>query len=161
MHRGTRAIVILLVAGCSGGGTTAPAGSSGGLADGAEVMTPLEIPTGSTMTIPAGAKIVAAPGVIITVRGVLSIASASAHARIATTAPHPDQAHAWGGIVVESGGRLEADGLDLAGATTALTVNEGSLGARYDDGTITDANVPFQIAAGERLDTKHAAVVNA
>jgi hypothetical protein len=139
----------------------APAGSPGGLADGTEVMTPLEIPAGSTMTIPAGAKIVAAPGVVITVRGVLSIASAAAHARIATTAPHPDQAHAWGGIVVESGGRLEADGLDLAGATTALTVNAGSLGARYDDGTITDASVPFQIAAGARLDTKHAAVVNA
>lgn len=131
------------------------------LADGTEVMTSLEIPAGSTMTIPAGAKIVAAPEVVITVRGVLSIASAPVHARIATAAPHPDQAHAWAGIVVESGGRLDADGLDLAGATTALTVNAGSLGARYDDGTITDASVPFQIAAGARLDTKHAAVVNA
>jgi hypothetical protein len=160
MQRSTPAIVILLVAGCSGG-SMAPAGSSGGLADGAEVMTSLEIPTGSTIAVPAGAKIVAAPGVVITVRGVLSIASAPAHALIATASPHPDQAHAWGGIVVESGGRLEADGLDLAGATTALTVNAGSLGARYDDGTITDAQVPFQIAAGARLDTKHAAVVNA
>ncbi|HEY2732078.1 MAG TPA: hypothetical protein VGK52_19180 [Polyangia bacterium] len=139
----------------------APVGNPGALADGAEVMTSLEIPAGSTITIPAGAKIVAGPSVVITVRGVLSIASAAAHARIATTAAHPDQAHAWGGIVVESGGRLDADGLDLAGATTALAVNAGSLGARYDEGTITDANVPFQIAAGARLDTKHAAVVNA
>ena len=160
MRRSTCAVVILLVAGCSGS-ARAPAGNPAGLADGAEVTSSLEIPAGSTITIPAGAKIVAAPNVVITVRGVLSIASASAHARIATAAPHPDQAHAWGGIVVESGGRLDADGLDLAGAATALTVNAGSLGARYDDGTITDANVPFQIAAGARLDTKHAAVVNA
>jgi hypothetical protein len=91
----------------------------------------------------------------------LSIATPGVHARIATATPKPDQAHSWGGIVVESGGRLEADGLDLVGAATALTVNVGSLGARYDDGTITDAQVPFQIAAGARLDTAHAAVVNA
>jgi hypothetical protein len=121
----------------------------------------MEIPAGSTVTIPAGAKIVAAPGVVITVRGVLTIASAGTHARIATAAPHPDQDHSWGGIVVERGGRLEADGLDLAGATTALAVNAGSLGARYDNGTITDVQVPFEIAAGARLDTKHATVVNA
>ena len=126
-------------------------------------MAAFEIPAGSTVTIPAGANIVAAPGVVITVRGVLSISSASAgaHARIATAAPHPDQNHSWGGIVVASGGRLEADGLDLAGAIAALTINAGSLGARYDDGTITDAQIPFQIDAGARLDITHAAVVNA
>ncbi|MEA2698617.1 MAG: hypothetical protein QOI66_2888, partial [Myxococcales bacterium] len=160
-----RALLILLVAGCQGatttpGPTTTP-GSPDGLRDGAVVTVPLEIAAGSTMTIPAGAQIVAAPGIIITVRGVLTVASAGAHARIASAAPHPDQTHAWGGIVVESGGRLEADGLDLAGAATALTVNPGSLGARYDNGTITDAQQPFQVAAGARLDTQHATVVNA
>jgi hypothetical protein len=170
---GLPALLILFVAGCQGGAATMTAtptpgsppmpGSPDGLHDGAVVTVPLEIPAGAMMTIPAGAQIVAASGIIITVRGVLTVASAGVHghARIGTAAPHPDQSHAWGGIVVESGGRLEADGLDLAGAATALTVTMGSLGARYDDGTITDAQQPFQVAAGARLDTKHAAVVNA
>ena len=162
-------MAILLGAGCSGGGAAppgsaaAPPGSGVGLVDGATLTEPFEIPAGMTVTIPAGARIVAAPGVTITVRGVLTIDSASAktHARIATAAPAPDDMHAWGGISVESGGRLDADGLDLAGATTALWVKGGSLGARYDDGTITDAQVPFQIDKGARLDTTHAAVANA
>ncbi|HXI55403.1 MAG TPA: hypothetical protein VNO55_05060 [Polyangia bacterium] len=160
----------MLVAGCQGGATTTPGttttpGSPGALHDGAVVTVPLEIPAGSTMTIPAGAQIVAAPGIVITVRGALTVASAGGgahvHARIASAAPHPDQGQAWSGIVVEGGGRLDADGLDLAGAATALTVNMGSLGARFDNGTITDAQQPFQVAAGTRLDTKHATVVNA
>jgi hypothetical protein len=149
---------LAVLAGCSSGG-----GAMGGLSD--HLTASLEIPAGSTMTIPAGANIVAAPGVTITVRGVLTIAAgaagAQAHASIATAAPHPEKAAAWGGIVVESGGRLDADGLDLGGATAALTVNAGSLGARYDNGTITDAAIPFQIAKGGRLDTAHANVVNA
>ena len=145
----------------AGGGPMMTIDSGEQLGDGAQVTASLEIPVGSTVTIPPGAQITAAPGVVITVRGVLSIASPDVHARIATATPNPDQAHSWGGIVVESGGRLDADGLDLAGAATALTVNAGSLGARYDDGTITGAQVPFQIAAGTRLDTNHAAVVSA
>ncbi|HEX3851844.1 MAG TPA: hypothetical protein VHW01_12805, partial [Polyangiaceae bacterium] len=144
----------------AGGGTTI-ARDADQLGDGTQLTASLEIPAGSTVTIPAGASITAASGVVITVRGVLSIASPDVHARIATAMPNPDQAHSWGGIVVESGGSLEADGLDLTGAATALTVNAGSLGARYDDGTIADAQVPFQIAVGARLDTAHAAVVNA
>ena len=162
MRRRVCAPLISLLAGCSAGGAGAPAANTGGLGDGTTLAGAREIPAGATVEIPAGAQIVAAPGVVITVRGVLTSASgAGAHARIASAAPHPDFDHAWGGIVVESGGRLEADGLDLAGAAVALTVNAGSLGARYDDGTITDAAVPFQIAAGARLDSAHATVVNA
>src|SRR5450432_3308243 len=157
---------LAVLAGCSSGGgavmtmTMMMAPDAGGLGD--HLTASLEIPAGMTVTIPAGAKIVAGPGVVITVRGVLAVsAGAAAHASIATAAPHPEQAAAWGGIVVESGGRLDADGLDLAGAHAALTVNAGSLGARYDSGTITDPAVPFQIAKGGRLDTAHANVVNA
>ena len=110
-------VAAFLLMGCAGGATT-PAMKPDGLEDGATLAAPLEIPAGTTATIPSGAKIVAAPGVTITVRGVLTIASAGAHARIA--AAQPDGTHAWGGIVVESGGRLDADGLELAGAATAL-----------------------------------------
>ena len=158
MRGAVGAMAILLGTGCSGGGApTMPTGNAGGLTDGAALTASLEIPAGETITIPPGAKIVAAPGVTITVRGVLVVASASAHARIAAM----DAKQSWGGISVESGGRLDADGLDLVGATTALQVGGGSLGARYDDGTITDAMVPFQIDKGARLDTAHAAVVGA
>jgi hypothetical protein len=172
MRGGARAVVFVFIlglavlAGCSFGGVaTMMATDPGGLGDGDHLTAALVIPAGSTVTILAGAQIVAAPGVVITVRGVLAVsagaAGAAAHARIATAAPHPEQAAAWGGIVVESGGRLDADGLDIDGVLTALTVNAGSLGARYDHGTITDAAIPFQIAKGGRLDTAHANVVNA
>jgi hypothetical protein len=152
---------ILFVAGCSGGAMSMPNTPAGPLDDGTELAAPLEIPAGTTVTIPPGAKIVAAPGVTITVRGVLSIASAGKHARIGTVAPPKDMSHDWGGIVVESGGHLDADGLDLADAKQALWLKAGSLASRYDDGTITDAQVPFQIDTGARLDTAHAAVSNA
>jgi len=155
MRLGKSAGVFLLAAGCAGGAAPGP------LDDGATLSAPLEIPAGMTVTIPPGARLVAAPGVTITVRGVLVVASASRHARIGATTAMPDTSHAWGGLVVASGGRLDADGLDLAGAATALTLAEGSAGARYDDGTISDGGIPFQIHAGARLDTAHAAVVGA
>jgi hypothetical protein len=147
-------LVALLVCGCAGG-AAAPVEGASPFTDGAHLSAALEIPAGTTVTISAGAKIVAAPGVFITVRGVLAVASADAHARIAAAGSDP-----WGGIVVESGGRLDADGLDLGGATTALEIKAGSLGARYDHGTITGAQVPFQVDKGARLDTAHAAVAN-
>jgi hypothetical protein len=160
MRRAAIASVFWLGVGCSAG-ASAPAGGSPGLGDGDHLTASLEIPAGMTVTIAPGARIVAAPGVVLTVSGTLVVASATSHARIATAAPQPDATAAWGGIVVASGGRLDADGLDLGGATTALKIAAGSAGARYDDGTITDASVPFQIEAGARLDTTHAAVVNA
>jgi hypothetical protein len=154
------ASAILLVAGCAGGATSmmSPAAPTGGLDDGATLTAPLEIPAGTTATIPPGAKIVAAPGVTITVRGVLVVASAKTHARIGTAAPLTDSTQDWGGIVVESGGHLDADGLDLAGAAPALWLKSGSLPSRYDDGTIAGGQVPFQIDKGARLDTAHATV---
>jgi hypothetical protein len=156
---------ILLVAGCSGGASsmamTTPPADTGGLDDGATLTAPLEIPAGTTATIPPGAKIVAAPGVTITVRGVLVVASAKKHARIGTATPPTDSTQEWGGVVVESGGQLQADGLDLDGASQALWLKGGSLPSRYDEGTISDAQVPFQIDKGARLDTAHAAVAAA
>jgi hypothetical protein len=160
--RGAVAMGTLLVAGCSGAAApTMPAADTGGLDDGAQLTAPLEIPAGATATIPPGARIVAAPGVTITVRGVLVVASAQKHARIATAATPTDSTKDWGGIVVESGGHLDADGLDLADAAQALWLKGGSLPSRFDDGTISDGLQPFQIDKGARLDTAHAAVANA
>ncbi|HVX98094.1 MAG TPA: hypothetical protein VHK47_24485 [Polyangia bacterium] len=156
--RGRRgAVLISLLAGCSGGGPSAPPANTGGLDDGAHLTTALEIPAGTTATIPRGAKILADRGVTITVRGTLRVASAETHARVSAA----DLANPWAGIVVANGGQLDADGLDLVSPETALTVGAGSLGARYDHGTITSPAVPFRIEAGARLDTAYAAVVDA
>jgi hypothetical protein len=135
--------------------------AAGPLADGTQLMAPLEIPAGMTVTMPAGAHVIAAPGVTITVRGVLTIAGANKHAAIGTAAPPMGMDGTWGGIVVESGGHLDADGLDLAGAAQAVWLKAGSLPSRYDHGTISESQVPFQIDKSARLDTAHAAVTNA
>jgi hypothetical protein len=154
--------VILLVAGCSGGGGAgSPPANAGPLGDGAQLTASLDIPAGMTVTIPPGARITAAPGVTITVSGILSIAAATNHARIGMAAPPTDPTQDWGGIVIATGGQLDADGLDLADAATALEVQGDSMSSRYDDGTISDAQVPFKVDTGARLDTAHAAVTNA
>jgi hypothetical protein len=154
--------VILLVAGCSGaGGAGAPPVNAGPLGDGVQLAAALEIPAGMTVTIPPGARIAAAPGVTITVSGVLSIAAATNHARIGTSGTPTDATQDWGGIVVATGGQLDADGLDLSNAATALELQGGSLPSRYDDGTISDAQLAFKIDTGGRLDTAHAGVTNA
>src|SRR5258708_999872 len=90
---------VCLVAGCSDAATM-PAGGSQGFRDGDQLTASVEIAAGSTVTIAPGAKLAAAPDVVITVRGVLSVAGAQNHARIAPVGAAP-----WGGIVVESGGR--------------------------------------------------------
>lgn len=159
----------LVIVGCGAdGSSTPPVGSSGtpasssSLVDGAHLTESLVIPAGMTITIPAGAKIVADPTVTITVQGVLNVASATGtHAQIAATVPAPTQAQSWGGLVVDAGGDLEAQGLDLVGAAIALEVRGGAQDAHYDSGTISAPMQPFLIDAGGRLDTAHAAVTGA
>ena len=59
----------------------------------------------------------------------------------------PDATQAWGGIVVASGGRLDADGLDLAGATTALVDRRAAAWARA---TTTARSRDAQVAVPDR-----------
>jgi hypothetical protein len=87
----------------------------------------------------------------ITVQGTLTAGSASGtHAKLTGTS--------WTGIVVDKGGTLTLDGVDIAGAMTALQTNAGAVKAEYDDGTITAATAPFDVATGTTLGTKHATV---
>lgn len=148
-------VAALVAAGCGGGSTTADPNA---LTDGTHLTVPLEIPAGMTISIAPGARLTADPGVTITVRGTLKVASASGrHAVVA-----PAQAGMpWGGVTVESGGTLDAEGLDLEGTAKALQLKTGTAAARYDQGTITGAEVAFDIARGARLDTAHATVVGA
>jgi hypothetical protein len=150
--------------GACGGAAGSPAvtmpsdSDAGALADGTTLAQNLEIAEGTTTTIAPGAHVVVGKGVTITVRGTLKIASAAGpHARFAAAAE--DQA--WGGIVVENGGDLEADGLDLDGTATGIDVRAGAVAAHYDDGTISHVANPFMVERGGRLDTAHATVVDA
>jgi hypothetical protein len=143
-----RLAVVALLAGCGGG-----AGGAGGTtwSDGTTFTEAVEIPAGETVTIAPGAKVTVAAKVAITVRGTLKVASA--------TGAHAKLTGAWTGLVVEAGGTLAADGLDLDGAETALDVR--STTARWDHGVITNALFPIDVKRGARLDTDHGKVVAA
>jgi hypothetical protein len=157
----------VVTVGCSGGAAQTSANgaaandgatSSGGTtwSDGTAFSAAVEIAAGTTVTIAPGAHLTMAGKFPITVRGTLKVASAAGtHARIAAA----DAMGQWTGLVVENGGTLAADGLDLDGAQTALDVRAGAAGARYDDGTITNALSAFDIKRAGRLDTAHSHVV--
>ncbi|MDB4980738.1 MAG: hypothetical protein JWM82_1490 [Myxococcales bacterium] len=116
----------------------------------------VEIAAGTVVTIAPGAHLTVGAKVPITVRGTLKVASAAeAHARITAA----DANGQWTGIIVENGGTLAADGLDLDGAETAVDVRAGAAAARYDHGTITNALYAFTVARAGRLDSAHAKVV--
>jgi hypothetical protein len=166
LSRFAPSVACALVVGCGAGSSTGTssmggsAASSSSLVDGAHLTKSLVIPAGMTVTIPAGAQIVADPMVTITVQGVLNVASATGpHAQIAATAT--TNAALWGGLIIDAGGDLEAQGLDLVGAAVALEVRGGAQAAHYDSGTISASQQPFLIDAGGRLDTAHAAVTGA
>jgi hypothetical protein len=144
-----------LMAGCAGG-AAAPVDPNA-LADGTHLTDSLDVAAGSTISIAPGAHLVVDKDVTITIHGTLKVASAARHARIAPATT----GDTWVGLVVATGGTLDADGLDLDGVTKALHVMPGAAGARYDHGTISNVEVPFDVEAGGRLDTSHATVVAA
>jgi hypothetical protein len=109
---------------------------------------------GATVTIVSGAAISLASGVTIRVEGTLSGATATgAHASL--SGPPADT---WGGLFVANGGSLDLNGVDLVGADTAIHVAAGATMARYDNGSITGATVPFSVDVGGTLDTTGATV---
>jgi hypothetical protein len=158
------AAAVLAGAGCGGAVSSPPMKMSQAPADpstltaGTTLAEDLVIAEGTTTTIDRGAQLIAESGVTITVRGTLKIASAAGtHARISAAGA----GQTWTGLVVENGGDLEADGLDLDGAATAIDVRAGAAAAHFDDGTIMNVPVPFMVERGGRLDTSHATVVDA
>lgn len=127
-------------------------------ADGKQLSGPVEIASGVTVTIAPGAKITAATSATITIKGTLQAASAAgAHAKIAAATA----TGTWGGLVVASSGTLALDGVDLDNAASAIHVQAGNADAKYDRGTITAAQTPFEIDAGGKLATTRAAVLGA
>jgi hypothetical protein len=117
-----------------------------------------EIPPDEVATIDRGTEIAAGKDVTLTVRGRLVLAAGSGpHSRISPAVA----GDTWGGIIVASGGVVELRGLDLDGATTAVTVQTGATSALYEDGTITNVGSPFQVERSAALDVGHAKVVGA
>jgi hypothetical protein len=103
------------------------------------------------VTIAPGATITLGTGVSIAIAGTLTASSATGtHAKLTGTS--------WTGLVVNTGGTLTLDGVDITGASTALQTNAGASKAEYDDGTITGASSPFNVGTGSTLGTKHATV---
>ena len=124
--------------------------ASGTWADGEKLSGNIVIASGSTVTVAPGATIAIEAGTTITVAGALEGNSVSpTRAKVAGTA--------WTGIVVAPGGVLSLDGVDIAGASTALDVQRGAK-AEYDDGNIDGAAMPFDVEAGGALTTRSSTV---
>jgi hypothetical protein len=103
------------------------------------------------VTITPGATVTLGSGVSIAIAGTLTASSATGtHAKLTGAS--------WTGLVVNTGGTLSLDGVDITGASTALQTNTGATKAEYDDGTITGASQPFNVGTGSTLGMKHANV---
>ncbi len=111
-------------------------------ADGKTIDGAVTIAAGATVTIAPGATVTLADGAAITVKGKLVVASPATHAKLTGTN--------WTGIVVASGGTLEADGLDIVNAASALWTQAGNVDAKLTNGSIEGAT-PFKMEAGSKL----------
>ena len=141
----------------SGGGASSSSSSGAALPPGEvwgaskQLSGSVQIAAGDTVTIAPGATIAVAAGTTITVAGTLNASSATpTHAKL--------MGSGWKGVVVASGGTLALDGVDIAGASTALDVKSGATKAEYDDGNIDGATMPFNVEAGGALSTRGATV---
>jgi len=107
--------------------------------DGKSLTANVNIGAGAVVTIAPGATVTVAKGVAITVTGTLK-----------TTPTSKITGAGWTGIVIARGGTLEADGLTLEGADSALWPQAGNAKASFANGTIT-ARSPFKMEKGSTL----------
>jgi len=111
-------------------------------ADGKTIDSNITIRAGAVVEIEPGATINVADDVAITVEGTLRVASTDMHAKLTGTR--------WTGLVIASGGTLDADGLDIENASAALWTRTGNLDAKLTNGNIV-AQSPFKMEAGSKL----------
>jgi len=141
--------------GGSSSGSTVDAGPTSTIsadttwADGMKITGPTTIAAGVTVTIANGATITVSAGASITIEGTLTATNATKHAVLTGTG--------WPGLVIAAGGTLNANSLDISGATLALDVT-GT--AEYDAATIT-SSTPFKVEINGALTTKNATVTTA
>lgn len=111
-------------------------------ADGKKIDANITISAGATVTIAPGAVVTVATGVAITVKGKLTVAATTTHSKLTGTN--------WTGLVIGNGGTLEADGLDIENAASALWTQAGNVDAKLTNGNISAAT-PFKMEAGSKL----------
>ena len=107
--------------------------------DGKTIASNVNIASNATVSIAPGATITVAAGVAITVSGSLK-----------TTPSATLTGAGWTGIVIASGGTLDADGLTITGADSALWPQAGNMAASFKNGTITSKS-PFKMEPGSKL----------
>ncbi len=129
----------------SGATAPPPAGKSIGdetWSDGKTLDGNVTVAAGATVTIAPGATITVVNGAAITVKGKLTVASSATHAKLTGTT--------WTGLVIASGGTLDADGLDITNADSAIWTETGNADAKLSNGSI-DGATPFKMEAGSKL----------
>jgi hypothetical protein len=126
-----------------GGATTAPdpgtTVATETWANGKSIASNVNIGAGAIVTIAPGATVSVAKGVAITVTGTLK-----------TTPTSKITGAGWTGIVIARGATLEADGLTVEGADSALWPQTGNAKASFANGTII-ARTPFKMENGSTL----------
>jgi hypothetical protein len=108
-------------------------------ANGKNITSNVNVGAGAIVTIAPGATVTVASGVAITVTGTLK-----------TTPTSKITGNGWTGIVIAKGGTLEADGLTLEGADSALWPQTGNAKASFANGIITSRS-PFKMEKGSTL----------
>jgi hypothetical protein len=147
-------LVVGAVAACSSSGETTavsgPADARAGEVHGADVWKDGLVLTGSVtigadanVEIAPGATIACAPGATLFVSGVLRAKASASHAKITCAR--------WAGLVVNKGGRIEVEGLELENGTFGVGLATGALESSFRDGAIRNSLKPIGIASGTKL----------
>ncbi len=107
--------------------------------DGKTITGNVNIASDAMVAIAPGATITVSAGVAITVSGTLK-----------TTPSSTLKGTGWTGVVIAAGGTLDADGLTITGADSALWPQAGNAAATFKNGTITSKS-PFKMEPGSKL----------
>jgi hypothetical protein len=111
-------------------------------ADGKTITANITIAEGAVVEIASGATVTVSDDVAISVKGTLKVAAGAAHAKLTGTK--------WTGLVINSGGTLEADGLDIENAASGVWTKNGNVKAEIENGSII-ADSPFKMEANSKL----------
>jgi hypothetical protein len=117
--------------------------------DGMEIVGDLDIPAGQNTTIAPGANVTLGKNVTVTIHGTLTASSKDL--------PITIFGNGGRGFVVDGGGTLNLDGVNIAASALAIFVKNGT--ATYSNGKISDG-IPFQVAEGASLTLSHATIIN-
>jgi hypothetical protein len=146
-------LVSMAVAGCSSseGGGGGGASTRAGEIRGADVWKNDVVLTGSVVIakdavveIAPGARVTCAAGASVVVMGTLKARASGSHARITC--------ERWNGVRVESGGKLDLEGVELENPLNAgIAMVEGAGESRFVDGAIARSLKPLVLARGTKL----------